>query len=250
MWLRSLAEVNGMRFPAVNGQSVLWQSRALVDAILVDISDIFYIFLFGSEEVGPGKELRKKPRKQPKRSNSCVLGVSAVFAAVCPGPIPLGTFSVWFPAVCNVSRHLSRCPQRLESRKTREGWNCRFQKTPRKVPGRFAFPGAQNPRVCCISRFGKHFPVVFPHSSRNETATAFELSDFWAFYLCRTSLRYRLLCDCALPLLKCNFSSLSLVKELRRRLKFIQCRAGVWKCLGSLPPDPSPMQFWIKFLDP
>ena len=79
------------------------------------------------------------------------------------------------------------------SRKTREGWNCRFRKTPRtevgtrslqcglKVPGRFAFPG--NPRICSIWRFGKNFssnfPGLFPGlSSRTpartpETATAF-----------------------------------------------------------------------------
>ena len=59
-------------------------------------------------------------------------------------------------------------------RKSREGWNCRFQKTPArkvgtrsrqcrpKVPGRFAFPGARNPRICSISRFGKTVPVIFP----------------------------------------------------------------------------------------
>ena len=53
-------------------------------------------------------------------------------------------------------------------RKTREGWNCGLQKknTSRKVgtrsrqcrpevPGRFAFPGARNPRICSISRFVK-----------------------------------------------------------------------------------------------
>ena len=52
-------------------------------------------------------------------------------------------------------------------RKTREGWNCRFQKTPRtrkvgtrswqcgpKAPSRFAFPGDRNPRICSVSRFG------------------------------------------------------------------------------------------------
>ena len=48
-----------------------------------------------------------------------------------------------------------------------------------KVPGRFAFPGARNPRICSISRFGKNFPAIFPGlSSRTpeqtpETATAF-----------------------------------------------------------------------------
>ena len=52
-----------------------------------------------------------------------------------------------------------------------------------KVPGRFAFPGARNPRICCISRFGKifssNFPGTFPEFSWRapeqtpETATAF-----------------------------------------------------------------------------
>ena len=28
-----------------------------------------------------------------------------------------------------------------------------------KVSGRFAFPGARNPRICSMSRFGKNFPV-------------------------------------------------------------------------------------------
>ena len=52
-----------------------------------------------------------------------------------------------------------------------------------KVPGRFAFPGARNPRICSISRFGKNFPAIFPGLSRSfprrtpeqtpETATAF-----------------------------------------------------------------------------
>ena len=52
-----------------------------------------------------------------------------------------------------------------------------------KVPGRFAFPGARNPRICSISRFGKFFSSNFPaifleFSSRTpeqtpETATAF-----------------------------------------------------------------------------
>ena len=31
-----------------------------------------------------------------------------------------------------------------------------------KVPGRFAFPGARNPRIGSISRFGKNFPAIFP----------------------------------------------------------------------------------------
>ena len=72
-------------------------------------------------------------------------------------------------------------------RKSREGWNCRFQKTPHteggdkvtrkvgtrsrqcrpKVPCRFAFPGARNPRIYSISRSGKHFPAIFPGLSRS-----------------------------------------------------------------------------------
>ena len=48
-----------------------------------------------------------------------------------------------------------------------------------KVPGRFAFPDAQNPRICSISRCGNIFPAIFPEFSRRtpeqtpETATAF-----------------------------------------------------------------------------
>ena len=57
-------------------------------------------------------------------------------------------------------------PSHSMFRKTPEGWNSRFQKTPctevgtrsrqcgPKVPGRFAFPGARNPRMCSISRLG------------------------------------------------------------------------------------------------
>ena len=36
-----------------------------------------------------------------------------------------------------------------------------------KVSGRFAFPGARNPRICSISRSGKIFPAIFPEFSRN-----------------------------------------------------------------------------------
>ena len=36
-----------------------------------------------------------------------------------------------------------------------------------KVPGRFALPGARNPRICSISRFGKISPAVFPGLSRS-----------------------------------------------------------------------------------
>ena len=31
-----------------------------------------------------------------------------------------------------------------------------------KVPGRFAFAVARNPRICGIWRFGKFFPAIFP----------------------------------------------------------------------------------------
>ena len=41
-------------------------------------------------------------------------------------------------------------------------WQCRP-----KVPGRFAFPGARNPRVCRISRFGKYLPAIFQGLSRS-----------------------------------------------------------------------------------
>ena len=62
-----------------------------------------------------------------------------------------------------------------------------------KVPGRLAFPGARNPSICSIWRFGKIFPAIFPEFSRElssrtpaktpETATAF--SSFlreWPFH--------------------------------------------------------------------
>ena len=52
-----------------------------------------------------------------------------------------------------------------------------------KVPGRFAFPGARNPRICSMSPFGKTFPAIFrglslsfppePPEQNPETATAF-----------------------------------------------------------------------------
>ena len=36
-----------------------------------------------------------------------------------------------------------------------------------KVRGRFAFPGARNPRICSIWCFGKIFPAIFPGLSRS-----------------------------------------------------------------------------------
>ena len=52
-----------------------------------------------------------------------------------------------------------------------------------RVPGRFAFPGARNPRICSVSRCRKIFPAIFSGLSRSfpeeppgqtpETATAF-----------------------------------------------------------------------------
>ena len=36
-----------------------------------------------------------------------------------------------------------------------------------KVPSRFGFPGAPNPRICSFSRFGKIFPAIFPGLSRS-----------------------------------------------------------------------------------
>ena len=36
-----------------------------------------------------------------------------------------------------------------------------------KVPGRFAFPVARNPRTCSIWRFGIIFPAIFPGLSRS-----------------------------------------------------------------------------------
>ena len=67
----------------------------------------------------------------------------------------------------------------MSLRQTREGWNCRIKKThpARKVgtsrqrgpraPGGFDFPGAPNPRMYCISRFGNIFPAIFPALSRS-----------------------------------------------------------------------------------
>ena len=37
----------------------------------------------------------------------------------------------------------------------------------RLTPSRFAFPGARNPRIYSISRFGKFFPAIFPGLSRS-----------------------------------------------------------------------------------
>ena len=36
-----------------------------------------------------------------------------------------------------------------------------------EVRGRFAFPGAPNPRICSISRFGYIFPAIFPGLSQS-----------------------------------------------------------------------------------
>ena len=92
-----------------------------------------------------------------------------------------------------------RCAMRFESlRKTREGWSCRFfKKHPArkvgtrsrqcrpKVPGRFAFPGALNPRFCSISRFGKifqqfcwDFPGVFPENPRTDPGNSHSLLEY------------------------------------------------------------------------
>ena len=36
-----------------------------------------------------------------------------------------------------------------------------------KVPGRFAFPGARNARICSIWQFEKNIPAIFLRLSRN-----------------------------------------------------------------------------------
>ena len=58
-----------------------------------------------------------------------------------------------------------------------------------KVPGRFAFPGARNPRICSIWRFGKkfqlfsrNFPGTFLQNSRKDPRSSHSLlkfSDLW-----------------------------------------------------------------------
>ena len=62
-------------------------------------------------------------------------------------------------------------------RKTREGWNCRFLKTPRteggdEVPAvwtqgsrQVGLSGAPKPGIYSIPRFGKIFPATFPEFS-------------------------------------------------------------------------------------
>ena len=55
-----------------------------------------------------------------------------------------------------------------------------------KVPGRFAFPGARNPRICSISRSGKNFirqfsrdfPGVFPENPRTDPGNSHSLLEF------------------------------------------------------------------------
>ena len=54
-----------------------------------------------------------------------------------------------------------------------------------KVPGRFAFPGARNPRICSISRFGKYFPAisldflgVFLENPRKDPGNSHSLLEF------------------------------------------------------------------------
>ena len=109
-----------------------------------------------------------------------------------------------FDSTAYLNRWKDRCLMRPSPsfwppcfRKTWEPWNCPFQKQPTrkmgtrsrqcrpKVPGMFAFPGAQNPRICSISRFGTKFSGNFSGTFRSfpqeppnfqqtsETATAF-----------------------------------------------------------------------------
>ena len=93
-----------------------------------------------------------------------------------------GAGAVTIPSKRQLLCHVSSKQEGREchrSEKTREGWNCRFQKHPArkvgtrsrecrpKVPHRFAFPGARNPRICSIWQFGKIIPAIFPGLSRN-----------------------------------------------------------------------------------
>ena len=56
----------------------------------------------------------------------------------------------------------------------------------------------------------------------------------------RANVRLNIAIPMLLGSLNRVLSRLWLSQYYRRRLKFIQYRTGVWKCLWSLPPDPSP----------
>ena len=98
----------------------------------------------------------------------------------------MGNPRVWKPpglASLNVCHIFCLCSQRSErgnrsrSEKLEKAGTVDFKKHPArkvgkrsrqcgpKVPGRFAFPGARNPRICSIWRFGKNFPAIFPELS-------------------------------------------------------------------------------------
>ena len=85
--------------------------------------------------------------------------------------------------------------RRLElsiSKKSRTEGVVKVQAVSTQVPGRLAFPGARNPRMCSISRFGKIYPGIFPQLSLRtpeqipETATAF--LSFLRKTLCKKTL--------------------------------------------------------------
>ena len=106
--------------------------------------------------------------------------------------------------VCGVREKMARLAGSPMFRKTREGWNCRFQKTPRTEGGdKVPAVSAQGSRQVCLSRcpksynlrhfairenFSSNFPGIFPELSCRtpaktpETATAFS-----SFLICLCS---------------------------------------------------------------
>ena len=87
----------------------------------------------------------------------------------------------------------------MARQRTRDGWNCQFQnhrsrkvgtrsrQCRPKVPGRFAFPGAQNPRICSMWRvpgrffqqFPRGFPRVFVGNPRTDPRSSHCLLEFY-----------------------------------------------------------------------
>ena len=136
----------------------------------------------------------REERKSPNPGKRSTKRSVRVYAANCDCVTCLSKDQKYLSDIYPARCALQKSPLVRESEKLEKAGTVDFKKHPARparelgtrswqcgpmVPGRFAFPGAPNPRICSISRFGKIFPAIFPEfSSRTpeqtpETATAF-----------------------------------------------------------------------------
>ena len=66
--------------------------------------------------------------------------------------------------MCVIQKNLRRLELLISKKHPARKVGTRSRQCRPKVPGRFAFPGDRNPRICSISRFKKTFPAIFPRT--------------------------------------------------------------------------------------